>query len=82
MDRAVQAAQARVNTKAAITGMRRGWVGLATWTIGRESRRTHAGMDNVCEKINSPQVIEIKGDLPGNPSNELPRLALRFPPVA
>jgi len=78
----VQAAQARANMKVAITGMRRGWVGLATWMIGRESRCTHAGMDNVCKKINSPQVIEIKGDLPGNPSNEPPRLALHFPPVA
>jgi len=39
-------------------------------------------MDNVYEKINSPQVVEIKGDLPDNPSNELPCLTLRFPPVA
>ena len=39
-------------------------------------------MDNVCEKINNLQVIEIKGNLPGNPSNELPHLALRSPPVA
>ena len=33
------------------------------------------------EKINSLQVVEIKGDLPDNPSNELPCLTLRFPPV-
>ena len=34
------------------------------------------------EKINNLQVIKIKGDLPGNPSNELPCLALHSPPVA
>ena len=41
----------------------------------------HPCRDNACEKINSLQVIKIKGDLPGNPS-KLHRLALGFPPVA
>ena len=65
-----------------IAGMQRHWVGLATWTTRRKYRRTPADMDNVCEKIDSPQVIKIKGDLPSNPSNELHHLALGFPPVA
>ena len=47
----------------------------------RKHRRTPVDMDNVC-KINSPQVVKIKGDSPGNPSNEHRRLALGFSPVA
>ena len=35
MDRAVQAAQARADTKVVIAGKWRHWVGLATWMTGR-----------------------------------------------